>query len=155
MSQPLDYANSPRQSPKGAIGCLVLLLLSIIYIAVTILEPTTYRDRKGVSAVPEFINQPLSFAINKLGAPARDWSFPLQDAHGMPRSDISQRNPSIPSSATIREVSWDMGTTFITIWYRTDADPTVAVDAVQWDKRNTDWAQIMASPPHPASQPAQ
>ena len=54
----------------------------------------------------------------------------------------------------VREVSWDKGQTFVTVWYRAEPGGEIGVDAVQWDKRNTSWAETMAAAPRAAGRSA-
>src|SRR5581483_1483415 len=108
-----------------------------------------YAAQKGVRGVPEFVSQPLSFATARLGRPTRSFDFTVGrvDDREMPRANLLNLTPPLAPDVPIREVSWDEGQTFVTAWYRIDGPRELAVDALQWDKRLTDWAATMARPP--------
>jgi hypothetical protein len=106
--------------------------------------------------VPEFIGQPPSFAVSQLGEPARTFEFTVAEASegGMPRHNVTNLDPALAPDTRVREVSWDKGQTFVTVWYRAESGREIGVDAVQWDKRLTLWAETMATPPGAATRPA-
>src|SRR5262245_44357153 len=137
--------------PQRRFVVLAVCVLVVALLIVAWLRRDPYASAKGVRGVPEFIGQPLSFAVSRLGEPARTFEFTVAEAGegGMPRHNVTNLEPAMTPDTRVREISWDKGQTFVTVWYRGE----VAVDAVQWDKRLTVWAETMATPPGAATRP--
>jgi hypothetical protein len=142
--------------PQRRIVVLAVCALLVLLAVVAWLRRDPYASAKGVRGVPEFTGQPLSFAMSKLGEPARSFEFTVAEAGegGMPRHNVTNLEPALAPDTRVREVSWDKGQTYVTVWYRVDAGREIGVDAVQWDKRLTAWAETMATPPVAATRPA-
>jgi hypothetical protein len=140
----MDQARPQHRFVVPAACALVVVVLVVAW-----LRHDPYSSAKGVRGVPEFIGQPLSFAVSRLGAPARSFEFTVAAAgeEGMPRRNVTNLEPALAPDMRVREVSWDKGQTFVTVWYRAEPGHEVGVDAVQWDKRLTVWAETMATPP--------
>lgn len=127
-----------------AVGAVVAVLLVVAWV-----RRDPYASAKGVRGVPEFTGQPLSFAVSRLGEPGLRCEFTVAEAGagGMPRRNVTNLEPALAPDTRVLEVSWDKGQTFVTVWYRVEAGREIGVDAVQWDKRLTAWAETMATPP--------
>ena len=135
--------------PQRRFVVLAICGLVAVLAIVAWLRRDRYASAKGVRGVPEFIGQPLSFAVSRLGEPTRSFEFTVAEAGdgGMPRHDLTNLEPALAPDTRVREVSWDKGQTVVTVWYRSKADGDMGIDAVQWDKRLTAWAETMGTPP--------
>ena len=142
--------------PQRRVVLLAVCALLFVLLVAAWLRRDPYASAKGVRGVPEFVGRPPSFAVSQLGEPARSFEFTVAEAGegGMPRRNVTNLEPALSPDTRVREVSWDKGQTIVTVWFRPESGGEIGVDAVQWDKRMTDWVQTMAAPPPPATRPA-
>jgi len=66
--------------PQRRFVVLAVCVLVVALLIVAWLRRDPYASAKGVRGVPEFIGQPLSFAVSRLGEPARTFEFTVAEA---------------------------------------------------------------------------